>query len=69
MAFATYGHVIEELEGTKKRPAEDIIRSARSRRVPSEFPERVPPTAGALRQSARNVASMSSSDQQELPLR
>ena len=35
MALATYGHVIEELEGAEQRPAEDVIREARARRVPS----------------------------------
>jgi integrase len=30
MALATYGHVIEELEGAERRPAEDVIREARS---------------------------------------
>jgi integrase len=29
MALATYGHVIEELEGAERRPAEDVIREAR----------------------------------------
>jgi integrase len=29
MALATYGHVIEELEGGERRPAEDVIREAR----------------------------------------
>jgi integrase len=40
MALATYGHVIEELEGAKRRPAEDVIREARgvrtSKRLRSE---------------------------------
>jgi integrase len=40
MALATYGHVIEEFEGAETRPAEEVIREARSRRVPSEFPQR-----------------------------
>jgi hypothetical protein len=43
MALATYGHVIEELEGTDRRPAEDIIREARARRVSSVFPQDAPP--------------------------
>jgi integrase len=30
MALATYGHVIEELEGADPRPAEDVIREARA---------------------------------------
>jgi integrase len=30
MALATYGHVIEELEGAERRPAEDMIREARA---------------------------------------
>src|SRR5262249_3254243 len=30
MALATYGHVIEELKGADRRPAEDVIREARS---------------------------------------
>jgi integrase len=30
MALATYGHVIEELEGAERRPAEDVIREARA---------------------------------------
>jgi integrase len=30
MALATYGHVIEELEGAERRPAEDVIRKARA---------------------------------------
>lgn len=29
MALATYGHVIEELEGGEQRPAEDVIREER----------------------------------------
>jgi integrase len=29
MALATYGHVIAELEGAERRPAEDVIREAR----------------------------------------
>jgi len=39
MALATYGHVIEELEGAERRLAEDVIREARTRRVPSVFPQ------------------------------
>jgi integrase len=30
MALATYGHVIEELEGAERRPAENVIREARA---------------------------------------
>src|SRR5262245_42092140 len=40
MALATYGHVMEELEGAERRPAEDVIHEARSCGVPSEFPQR-----------------------------
>jgi hypothetical protein len=29
MTLDTYGHVIEELAGTERRPAEDVIREAR----------------------------------------
>jgi hypothetical protein len=29
MTLETYGHVIEELEGSERRPAEDVIREAR----------------------------------------
>ncbi len=56
MALATYGHVIEELEGAERRPAGDVIRDARSRRVPSEFPQRVSAVAGHSRR-ARKVAA------------
>src|SRR5207244_6742308 len=34
MALATYGHVIEELEGAERRAAEDVIRAARARSTP-----------------------------------
>ena len=56
MALATYGHVIEELEGAERRPAEEVIREARSRRVPSEFPQRRAAAAGPTRR-ARKVAA------------
>jgi integrase len=39
MALATYGHVIEGLEGAERHPAEDVLREARARRVPSMFPQ------------------------------
>jgi integrase len=35
MALATYGHVIEELEGGQRRPAEDVIRQARAGTEPA----------------------------------
>jgi len=56
IALATYGHVIEELEGAERRPAEDVIRAARSRRVPSEFPQRAAAAAGHARRT-RKVAA------------
>jgi hypothetical protein len=56
MALATYGHVIEELEGADRRPAEEVIRKARSRRVPSEFPQRRA-TGTAHARRARKVAA------------
>jgi integrase len=34
MALATYGHVIEELEGAERRSAEDVIREARAETEP-----------------------------------
>ena len=43
--LATYGHVIEELEDAAREPAEDVIRKARGRHVPSEFPQRLSATA------------------------
>jgi integrase len=56
MALATYGHVIEELEGAERRPAEEVIREARARGVPSEFPQRAVPPAGRPRM-VRKVAA------------
>lgn len=37
MALATYGHVIEELEGAEKLPAEEVIRRARDELVRTTF--------------------------------
>ncbi|MDQ2984066.1 MAG: site-specific integrase [Actinomycetota bacterium] len=37
MALATYGHVIEELEGAEKLPAEEVIRRAREELVRTTF--------------------------------
>ena len=37
MALTTYGHVIEELEGAKKLPAETVIRQARDKLVRTTF--------------------------------
>ena len=37
MALATYGHVIEELEGAEKLPAEEVIRRARDEFVRTTF--------------------------------
>jgi integrase len=57
MALATYGHVIEELEDTALKPAEDVIRKARARHVPSEFPQDLSSTvatAGERRKVAAN---------------
>src|SRR5262245_58484773 len=50
------GRTFKELEGAERRPAEDVIREARSRRVPSEFPQRA--TAAARRaRGTRKVAA------------
>lgn len=38
LTLGTYGHVIDELEGTPQMPAEDAIRAARGTPVPSGFP-------------------------------
>src|SRR3954471_1056387 len=38
MALATYGHVIEELEGAETQSAEQQIRAAREAHVPLMFP-------------------------------
>jgi hypothetical protein len=38
MALSTYAHVIEELEGTERRPAEVVIREARHELVPLTYP-------------------------------
>jgi integrase len=57
MALATYGHVIEELEGSDRRPAEDVIREARARRVPSVFPQREKPTSADSRRAAKVAAN------------
>ena len=40
MALNTYGHVIEELAGTERRLAEDVIREARDELVPLTYPQR-----------------------------
>jgi integrase len=57
MALATYGHVIEELEGAERRPAEDVIREARSHRVPSEFPQRASAVAGRSHRTRKVAAN------------
>jgi integrase len=38
MALSTYAHVIEELEGAERRPAEAVIREARDELVPLTYP-------------------------------
>jgi integrase len=38
LTLSTYGHVIEELDGSPQIDAEDAIRAARGESVPSEFP-------------------------------
>jgi Phage integrase family len=40
MTLNTYGHVIEELAGAERRPAEDVIRQARDELVPLTYPQR-----------------------------
>jgi integrase len=57
MALATYGHVIEELEDTAREPAEDVIRKARARHVPSEFPRRPLATAAATGERRKLAAN------------
>jgi hypothetical protein len=57
MALATYGHVIEELEGSERQPAEDVIRAARARRVPSVFPQRGASQGLRSRQAAKVAAN------------
>jgi integrase len=57
MALATYGHVIEELEDAEQRPAEEVIREARARRVPSVFPQRAKTTTAALARTAKVAAN------------
>jgi len=57
MALATYGHVIEELEGTDRRPAEEVIRAARDELVPLMFPQRRPPRRPEKRKSLENSGS------------
>jgi len=57
MALATYGHVIEELDGAENRPAEDVIREVRSRRVPSEFPQQASAAAGHSRRTRKAAAN------------
>jgi hypothetical protein len=57
MALATYGHVIEELEDTAREPAEDVIRKARARHVPSEFPRRLSAAAAATGERRKVAAN------------
>lgn len=38
LTLGTYGHVIDELDGTPQMPAEETIRVARGTVVPSQFP-------------------------------
>lgn len=40
MSLNTYGHVIEELAGAERRPAEETIREAREALVPLTYPRR-----------------------------
>ena len=42
MALDTYGHVIEELAGSERRSAEEVIRQARDELVPLTYPRRLP---------------------------
>jgi integrase len=55
MALATYGHVIEELEGAERRPAEEQIRAAREAGVPLVFP-RAPERESAKKGNAWKTA-------------
>lgn len=57
MALATYGHVIEELEGAEQSPAEDVIRAARARRVPSVFPQSPKSPSAGSRRAAKVAAN------------
>jgi integrase len=41
MALATYGHVIEELEGAERQPAEEVIREARAKLAPAKRRRRI----------------------------
>jgi hypothetical protein len=38
MTTSTYAHLIEELEGTKRRSADAEIRAARDKLIPSGYP-------------------------------
>src|SRR5262249_989774 len=38
MTLATFGHVVDELEGVEPRPAEEVIRAARGAFVRTTFP-------------------------------
>jgi integrase len=52
MALATYGHVIEELEGAEKLPAEEVIRRARDELVRTKFARE------GKRRSTNNIESL-----------
>ena len=57
MALATYGHVIEELEGADRRPAAEVIRAARDELVPVMFPQHRPTPRSENRKSLENSGS------------
>jgi hypothetical protein len=57
MALSTYGHVIEELEGAKKLPAETVIRQARDKLVRTTFARRTKRSGGGPEKSLENAES------------
>jgi hypothetical protein len=52
MALATCGHVIEELEGSERRPAEEVIREAHTRSL--SVPSARQPNLVGLRKNAES---------------
>ncbi len=58
MALATYGHVIEELEGTDRRPAAEVIRAARDELVPLMSPLRRSTHRSEIRKSLENTEAL-----------
>jgi len=51
MALDTYGHVFDELDGDKQRPAEEVIRKARAKVIREAGAPLVHPREGAVASS------------------